>query len=128
MSEIETKLKEENEFIKELFNFNGNEAQLKNLKEMITNKQNSPNYFIQLLEYYSKCRPNHHNVSRELTECIYSCFQEQINEIQQYIRKTTKIFKIPYMLKFIMFPEEFPINENKEQQEMFSLLQIDDVD
>ena len=41
MSAIESKLKEENEFIKELFNSNGDEAQLKHLKEMINHSENA---------------------------------------------------------------------------------------
>ena len=113
MSENESKLKEENEFIKELLNFNGGETRLKHLKEMITNNQNGPNYFISFLDHYSKCRPNQHHVSKELIKCVYSCFPEQINKIQQVIKKNTVI------LKFIIFPEEFPIKRNKEQKKYF---------
>ena len=44
MSEIESKLIEENENMKELFNFNGNEIQLKHIKELFTNNiSNSKN-------------------------------------------------------------------------------------
>ena len=35
MSEAESKLKEVNEFIKEVFNYNGDETQLKHLKEVL---------------------------------------------------------------------------------------------
>ena len=84
MSEIDSKLKEENEFYKELFNFNGSETQLKHLKEMIKNPENGPNYYIDLLDHYSKCRPNQHNISKELVECVYSCFPEQINDIATF--------------------------------------------
>ena len=51
----ETKLKEENEFIKELFNFNGDEAQFKHIKELFTNyirnSKNGPktNWFPKIL-------------------------------------------------------------------------------
>ena len=126
MNDIVSKLREENEVIKELFDFNGCTTQIKHLKEVFTNFINNSNncsyYFLQLLEYYSKFRPHQHNISKELTECIYSCFPEQINEIQQNIKENTKI------LKFIIFPEEFPMNESKERNEMFSLLQRDDID
>ena len=92
MSETESKLKEENELIKKLFNFIGGEVQLKYLKDVfasfIKNSKNGLNYFIDLLDYYSRCRPHQHNVSKELIECVYSSFPEQINEIQQIIRKT----------------------------------------
>ena len=50
MSEIESKLKEDNEFIKELFNFNRDETQLRYIKEIFTNflrtSNNGPNYFL----------------------------------------------------------------------------------
>ena len=127
MNDIEKTLKEENENNKELFNLNGNEAQLKHIKEVfLKSVQRGSNYyyyyFIQLLEHYSQCRPRQHYISKELVECIYSCFPEQINEIQEYIKEDTDI------LKFIIFPEEFTINENKKHMEMFSLLQKDDID
>ena len=127
MSEFESKLKEENENYKKLFNFKGSETQMKYFKKTLTNfiknsKNNGPNYIILLLNFYSKCRPCHHRVSKELVECVLSCFPEQFDEIQQYIKENTDI------LKFIIFPEEFPIKETKEQKEMFLLLQKDDVD
>ena len=91
MSDLESKIKEENEHIKELFNFNGDETQLKSLKELFTkfilNSNNGPNYFLKLLEHYSLCRPHEHHISRELIECVYSCFPEQINEIQHIIKR-----------------------------------------
>ena len=126
MCEIELKLNEENENIKELFNFKGEETDFKQLEELFTNyinknSTNGSNYFIRFLEHYSKCRPHQHAISKELIEYVYSCLPEQINEIQKYI-KNAKI------LKFIIFPEEFPVNENKEQKEMFLLLQKDDID
>ena len=121
MSEIETKPKEENDFNKELFNLNLDKVSLTHIKEMIKMSKNGPKYFIDLFDHYSKCRPHQHNVCKELVDCVYSCFPEQINEIQQNIRNTE-------ILKFIIFPEEFQINENKEQKEMFSLLQKDDID
>ena len=125
MDNFELKLKEEDEIIKELFNFSGNETLLQHLKEVFTNliknSKNGLNYFILLLNFYSKCRPYQHKVSKQLVECIYSCFTEQINEIRQDIKKITP-------LKFIIFPEEFPIKENEQQKEMFLLLQKDDID
>ena len=122
MSEIESKLKEENEIIKEFFDFNGDQKQLSHIKDYIKNSKNGPIYFIRLFDYYSKIRSHQTDVSKELVEYAYSCFPEQIHEIQQEI-KTNTLF-----LKFIMFPEEFPINESKEQKEMFLLLQNDDID
>ena len=123
MSDIESKMKEENEFNKELFNFNGYEPQ--HLKELFTrslkNSINDPNSFIQLLDNYSKCRPDQHNISKELVECVFSYFPEQIYEIQQEIKQTK-------ILKFIIFPEEFPRKGSKEQNEIFLLLQKDDID
>ena len=121
MSEIELKLKEENEMIKDIFNFNVCETQVKHIKASITESNNGPHYQILLLDHYSKCRPRHQHICRELVECVYSCFPEQINEIQKDIKN-----KI--ILRFIIFPKEFPINESKEQQQMFSLLQRDDID
>ena len=121
----DSKVKEENENAKELFNFNGDEAQLKYLKEHfnndIKNSQNAPNYFILILNHFSKCRLNQLHVSRELVECVYSSFPEQINEIQQFIKKTD-------LLKFITFPGEFPTKENKEQVELFLIIKNDDID
>ena len=131
MSDIESKLKEENEFIKELFNSNGDEAQLQHLKEVIQNfikqskQTNFSNYLIGLLNFYSACRPHQQHFTKELVECIYSCFPEQINEIQQFIKSYNSEYNF---LKFIIFPEEFPMNESKEQKEMFLLLQKDDID
>ena len=126
MCENESQLKEENENIKELFSSNGNKTQFKHLKEVFTNfiknSKNDSKYFIKLLDLYSKSRSRHHCVSIELVECIYSSFPKQINEIKHYFKSFNNL------LKFIIFPEEFPINENKEQQEMFSLLQKDDID
>ena len=125
MSEINSKLKEENENTKEIFDFNGDKSKLNHLKELFTdlvkNSENGPDYFVDFLVYYSKCRPYQHTVSKILIECVYSCFPEQINEIQQEIKNTN-------FLKFVLFPEEFPINESEEQKEMFSFLQKDDID
>ena len=126
MSEIESKLKEEGGIIKEVLNFNGDESQLKHIKEIFTNyvknSKNDLHYFPRFIDYYSLCRPNQQDFSRELVGCLYSCFPERIDEIQRFIRGDTLI------LKFIVFPEEFPINKNKEQNEMFMLLQKDDVE
>ena len=124
MNDIESQLKEENENIKALFNYKGGESQLKHLKELfassIQNSKNCSKYFINLLDHYSKCRPNHQHLSKELVECVYSCFPEQINEIKQNIKKTK-------FLKYIIFPEEFPIEGSEEQKEMILLLQRDDL-
>ena len=125
MSIIESKLKEESLFHKELFKFNGSESQLKHIKELFTNLiQNSKSgsqYFIDFLKFYATCRPHQRNVSKELVECVYSNFPEQINGIQNEIKEEN-------ILTFIIFPDEFLINEDKEQNEMFLLLQKDDVD
>ena len=122
MSEIESKLKEQNEYIKELFNFDAGEAELKHIKELFTNYiKNDTNDFILFLVFYSKCRPHHHVVSKSFIECVYSCFPDQIIEIQQQLKNED-------FLKYIMYPEEFPIKRHKEQKEMFILLQKDDAD
>ena len=80
MSDTEYKLKETNKIHKDLFNSNGAETQLKNLKEVFTrfikNSKNRPDYFIKLIDYYSTCRPYHHNISKELIECVCSCFPD----------------------------------------------------
>ena len=68
MSDTEFKLKETNKIHKDLFNSNGAETQLKNLKEVFTrfikNSKNSPNSFIKLFDFYSTCRPHHRTVSK----------------------------------------------------------------
>ena len=70
MSEIESKIQEENEIIKKLFNFNGDDAQLKHIKEIfpdfIKNSKNGPKYFISFFDIYSMRRPRQRSVSREL--------------------------------------------------------------
>ena len=93
----------------------------KNFSILLDTKHNL-NYFIKILEFYSRCRPHQHNVSTELSKCIYSCYPEQINQIQQKIKDNTDV------LKFIIFPEEFPMKENELRKEMFLLLQKDDID
>ena len=64
--------------------FNGGETQLQHIKEHFTNSiknsKNGLNYFIKFLDFYAKSRPLHQNVSKELVECSYSCFPEQIND------------------------------------------------
>ena len=125
MSGIISKLREENELVKELLEFNGSETHIQHLKDIFTKfikiSKIGSNYFINFLNHYSICRLHHHVVSGELVECVYSSFPEQIDEIKQYI-KNTKI------LKFIIFPEEFPINKSEERKEMFLFLQEDDID
>ena len=113
MNDFKSKLKEENENVKELFNFNGDEAQLTHIKEIIKHSSNGSNYFLKFLEHYSLCRPHQHSVSRELVECLYSCFPEQINEIQQKIKKKS-------FLKFIIFPEKFPIKDGTTKGNVFA--------
>ena len=162
MSDIETRLQEENEKIKELFNFDGDESQLKQIKTSLKNSQNGPYYFVKLIDIYCKRRPKHNKVSRDLIESIYSSFPERTHEIQHHINELITLLKrysicIPLQehiseeviecvktsfseeikeieqyikdntvfLKFIMFPDEFPINTNKEQNELFPLLQHD---
>ena len=54
------------------------------------------------------------DVSRELVECLYYCFPEQIAEIQQNIKVKS------YILKFVIFPEEFLKNmEAKNKKKCF---------
>ena len=124
MSSLVSSIKKESKNITEIFNFDGNKDQLKHIKDvftnMIKNSKNEPKYYITFLERYSKCRVKQHDVSRELVECVYSCFPEQINEIKQNIKKTK-------FLKYIIFPEEFPIEGSEEQKEMILLLQRDDL-
>ena len=125
MSDAASHLKEENERIKELFNFNGDEAQLKHLNEDFANLLNDSEigayYYFSLLDYYSNHRENK-QVSKELVDCSCSCFPEVVDDIQEYIKKSTNILKI------IIFPEEFPMKGTKEQNEMFLLLKKDDID
>ena len=118
----ESKLREESEYIKELFGFKDNETKIKNIKEMIKKSKNSPYYFINLIDVFSKYRQHSHSLSKELIDCVFSCFPEQINELQHYIKQLKPVLKI------IIFPEEFPMKEIKEQKEMFSLLENDDID
>ena len=105
--------------------FQCDESQFKHLKEVflqfIKNFKIDSIDFINFINFYSQCRPLQYNISRELVGLVYSCFPEQIQEIQQKINRTN-------ILKFIMFPEEFPIEENKEQKEMFLILQKDYID
>ena len=128
MSDIQSKLKEENEFIKELMNFYDNEIPLKRFEEgftnFIKNSKNDLKFFIDLLDFYSTYRPHQHGISKELVECVCSCFPEQTTEIQQYIKSSNSGITI---LKFIMFPEEFPMNKGEQQDELFLLLQKDDI-
>ena len=101
MSEIEPKLKEENEFIKELLKFNDNEKQLRKgvfIHFIETSKKDSK-YFVDLLDFYSKCRPHQQRVSRDLVECVYICFPDQINEIQEYIKRS-------HLLRCIIFQKK----------------------
>ena len=127
LSEIESNLREENECIKELFNFNGSQSQLQHVKELfsnfIKNSKNDSKCFIELLKHYSQYRPHQHDVSKELVECVYSSFPKQIKEIQKNIKTQTL-----FILRFIIFPEKFPINGNKEENEMLLLLQRDDLE
>ena len=124
MSDFESKLKEENETIKKIFNFNGDETQLQNLTEVLINyfknSKNDLNFFITFVDFYSKCRPNQQFVSKELIEFVHCYFHGQFNEIQESIR--TKF------IKFIIFPEELLFVENQPLQEMFLLLEKDDID
>ena len=118
MNQIDQSLKEEYQFIKELFNFDDHETQLQDLKTIFTNfmksssSKYSRNYFILLLDFYCRCRVNQHHVAKALLECIYSFFPDQINEIQQYIKSFS--LDDTLILKFIIFPKEFPITENKK--------------
>ena len=117
-----------NQVIKELFNFNGDETQLQHLKQIFTNYlranlKNGPKYFINLLKYYSEWRPRQQHVSKELVQCVFDSFPPEIHdEIQQYCKRYTLILGI------IIFPEDFPKGGNEEQDEMFLLLENDDVD
>ena len=45
-----------------------------------------------------------------------------------YYQQVSRNKKKRLILEFIIFPEEFSINESKEQKEMFLLLENDDVD
>ena len=91
MSIIGSQHKEEILFLKELFSFNGSESQLKNIKELFLNliqkSKPGPKYFIDLFDYYTKCKPQQQQISKELFEYVYSCFPDQINEIQQCIQE-----------------------------------------
>ena len=120
-------IERENEFIKTLFNFTKiqekSSADLNNqFLSFLQNSQNGPNYFIKLIDHYSLCRPQYHDLSKLFVKSIFSCFPETIEENKTFLKSQT------YLLRFIIFPEEFPVKVSKEQQEMFLLLQKDDVD
>ena len=66
MNNLDSKLNEENENVKELLNFSNDETQLKHIKEVIQNSENGPYYFLHLLELYTLLRPHQHQVSIEL--------------------------------------------------------------
>ena len=104
MSSFESKLKKENEIMKELFNFNGDKTELEHLKKVFTNfissTDNGPKYFIKLLDLYSVCRPHQHFILIQLIDCIFTCFSDQSDEIQLEIKKHT------IYLKHVIFPEE----------------------
>ena len=103
----ESRLKEETEKIKEIFNFNGDETQLQHIKEV----------FIYIIQNDFKSRPKYQNISRELVNCLCSCFPKKIKYIHDSISWKP-------ILKFIIFPEQYPINEG----EMRLLLKNDDID
>ena len=121
MSNFDSKVKEENENIKELFNFNGDETQLKHIQEIIKKNESGYNYSIQLIEFYTICRPRQIPFSKQLVEYVFSCFPEHVNEIVENMKPRNQI------LNFVMFPEENLEDENKKQNEMFLFLQNDDV-
>ena len=103
MSEL--KLKREIEICKELFNFSEDEIQLNHLKERFTNyikdSKNGTKNFIVFLDFYSKHRPHQPHVSKGLIEVVNSCFPEQINEIQQEIKKKHKHSQIHHISRRI---------------------------
>ena len=89
----ESRLNKENENIKKLFNFNRDEATLNQIKETIQHSESGPQYLINLLEYYSKCRPHEHDVCKELVEYVFSLFNERTNEFEQHVNDLLGLFK-----------------------------------
>ena len=116
-------LKKENEIIQEFFNSNDEETHLKRIKEVLTNYvqknlQNGSSYFIQFLDYFSKCRTHQQQFFTELIHCIISCYPEEADEIHQFIKIYTD------NLKNVLFPEEC-LNKPTE---LCLFLQKDDCD
>ena len=95
MSEIESKLKERNDLIIELFNFKGDDSKHKHIKELfinfIKNSENCPIFFIDLLNFYSECQPLRQQICKEPNECVYSHFPQQLDKIQEYIKNTDRL-------------------------------------
>ena len=105
VKELLSDIERENEFIKTLFNFTT--LQEKNYSDRITkivsflqNSKNGPNYFIQLIDYYSLCRPQHSDLSKLFIKCIFFCFLETTEQNITFLKKQTDV------LNSIMFPEE----------------------
>ena len=71
-------LKSDSILIKELFNFNGDEGKLQDLKKSFLNEMsNSPNgpfYFIKLFDYYAQVRSYHSRVVKQLVDCVFFTF------------------------------------------------------
>ena len=129
-------IERENEFIKTLFNFSHFQEKsyanrINKILSFIQNSKNEPNYFIQLIEYYSLCRSQYPGISKLFVKCIFLCFPETTEQNKNVIKNQTEV------LKNIIFPEELQQkpstgsskkNEEfeKKKNELFSLIQKDD--
>ena len=78
----------ENEFIKTLFNFTNfqerNNTDLKNtVLSFLQISKNGPNYFINLIDHYSICRPQYPDLSNLFVKCVFLCFPETTEQESQ---------------------------------------------
>ena len=112
MSEIESKLKEENEFIKELFNFNEGEAQLKHLKEKITNKQ-----MVQIISFfYLNITQNAGQINRMFPKNLLNVF---ILISQTKLMKFNKKSKRKIFSNSLSFQKNFLLMKTKNKKKCF---------
>ena len=133
--ELSSEIEKENKFIKALFNISyqgkNSAERIKEILSFIQNSKNGPNYFIQLIDYFYLCRPQHLRLSMLFVKCVFFCFPETTEANKTFIKNQTEA------LKFILFPEECKQNPNagtsqkdgKQENchnEPFLLLQKDD--
>ena len=105
-------IERENEFIKTLFNFSlfqekNSADRINKILSFIKNSKNGPNYFINLLEYYSLCRPQNLDISKLFVKCIFFCFLETTEQIKTFIKKQTGYSRKPsYNRRFSRKPSK----------------------
>ena len=101
-----SEIKRENEFIQTLFNFvhfqeKNFAGQINIILSFIQNSKNGPNYFIQLIDNCSLCRPQYRDIWKLFVKCIFFCFPETTEQNKSFIKQQTEV------LKDIVFPNEF---------------------